>query len=768
MDTLRVDISYRPIRIAWVINSHDHSAFRYAVRATSVLSGGRSNPIVFADKNKEAEQIIDLFRPDILIPIGSSSEVREFSSKFPYLINPSFHDEIFVNYSNGKRAWVLDVISVFDAIKRQLQPVPEERNLLHITKWHTDDSLSDAFLAQYGGLPSADEAGSEYHAMFSRLSEGREFNIELNGNIPGQSVVSPGCIHVSTLGLERLGGIDSGWRSPGYFFGSSNDLEDLVCFWNIRAAGVSLVFVDPNYLYRFSDQIPAWGQWLEETKSHRPEWNRDPALWSRTIQPEDLQKLLPGKKFSICNVSEHLWNGLNLKTSWMQLGQTSVLGVLGDDEGCPKVSFPLNDLPISDLARTNTQQFVASMSFLGGLYGNETYTLQPPYIPELNEYLSRSMFWDYSKLRIEPERIGILLSGFETDLSIKALPVASLFERILQLSGYRSKPSSSGLITRQVISRLGGLHGVRVFKISGVRRLLKKHGSTDSFVKKDALSTIGQTDPENPEAKFSNHSDLYLEPRPRGASLQPADVVDHLVKKGVFRLGYKLICPMCSLADWISIDELKQTIQCGFCGESYDSSLQLLHSEIHMRRSGIFGKERNTLGAIPVALTLQQVSRNIGSGLNQGMYSLSLDLTNTLDSSDQCEIDFLWMMPRLPPDKTILILGECKDQGPISLEAFKKDIKSLSRIAEGIPKTRFDIFFLYSKLKPFTKEELTEAQTLNTKHHHKLILLTDRELEPDRIYEKYPHLAEITSRSQYAEGFAIATNELFYPAETDS
>ena len=763
-----MDISYRPIRIAWVINSHDFAAFRYAVRATSVLSGGRSNPIVFADRGKEAEQIIDLFRPDILIPIGSSSEVREFPSKYPYLITPSFHDEIFVNYSNGKRAWVLDVISVFASIKGQSLPVSEEKNSLHITKWHVDDPLSDVFLAQYGGLPSAEEAGAEYDAMFSRLSEGREFNIELNGNIPGQSVVSPGCIHVSTLGLERLGGRDSGWRSPGYFFGSSDDLEDLACFWNIRAAGVSLVFVDPKYPDRFTDQIAAWGQWLEETKSHRPEWNRDPALWSRTIQSEDLQKLIPDRKYPICNVSEHLWNGLNLKTSLMQFGQTSVLGVLGDDEGCPKVSFPLNDLPISDIARTNTQQFVASMSFLGGLYGNETYTLQPPYIPELNEYLSRSMYWDYSKLRIEPERIGILLSGFETDLSIKALPVASLFERILQLSGYRSKPSSSGLITRQVISRLGGLHGVRVFKISGVRRLLKKHGPTDSFLKQDALSTIGQTDPENPEAKFSNHSNLYLEPRTHGASLRPADVVDHLVKKGVFRLGFKLTCPMCSLADWISIDELKQANQCGFCGESYDSSLQLLHSEIHLRRSGIFGKERNALGAIPVALTLHQVSRNIGSGLNQGMYSLSLDLTNALDSSDQCEIDFLWMMPRLPPDKTVLILGECKDQGPINLEAFKKDIKSLGRIANGIPKNRFDVFYLYSKLKAFTKDELAEAKTLNPEHHQKLILLTDRELEPDRIYENSPHVAEIISRSQYAEGFAFATKALFYPAEIDS
>lgn len=93
MDTLRVDICYRPMRIAWVIKSGDLDAFRQAVRLSYTLWGGRFNPIVMADREDEARRLVDLFRVDLLLPVGSADEVKRFPEKFPYLINP-FHDSI--------------------------------------------------------------------------------------------------------------------------------------------------------------------------------------------------------------------------------------------------------------------------------------------------------------------------------------------------------------------------------------------------------------------------------------------------------------------------------------------------------------------------------------------------------------------------------------------------------------------------------------------------------------------------------------------------
>jgi len=41
LDTIRVDICYRPLRIGWAINPGDIEAFRRAVRLSYALWGGR-------------------------------------------------------------------------------------------------------------------------------------------------------------------------------------------------------------------------------------------------------------------------------------------------------------------------------------------------------------------------------------------------------------------------------------------------------------------------------------------------------------------------------------------------------------------------------------------------------------------------------------------------------------------------------------------------------------------------------------------------------
>ena len=110
VDTIRVDICYRPLRIAWAIHSGDRESFREAVRLSHTLWGGRFNPIVLVDRTEEAKQIVELFRADVIVPFGESEQVKEFPESFPHLINPFFPDALFLkDMANGARAHVLDV-----------------------------------------------------------------------------------------------------------------------------------------------------------------------------------------------------------------------------------------------------------------------------------------------------------------------------------------------------------------------------------------------------------------------------------------------------------------------------------------------------------------------------------------------------------------------------------------------------------------------------------------------------------------------------------
>jgi hypothetical protein len=453
----------------------------------------------------------------------------------------------------------------------------------------------------------------------------------------------------------------------------------------------------------------------------------------------------------------------------MFFGKASTLGVISTESEKPKVSFSLDDKPFSDDAFFHTQCLVASLSFIGGLYGDEQHVLIPPFIPELNEFYARSMHFEYSKLRSESDRIGLVIDACDKTGFIYALLVADLFERIFDLAGFSAKLSVGGLIARQLIAQLGGVDGARAFKIPGVRRLLKTHGPRAAFTKKSAMELIGSKDPENPTASFKDYEELYGGHHPFNTKLEPGAVFTYLVEKGLFRMGAELVCPHCRMSSWTALDVLKQRLVCEMCGREFDATRQLVNEPWHYRRSGVLGAEKNAQGAIPVVLTLQQFRVNMGGFLSEGMYSPSLDLTPKAGVElPKCEIDFAWLVPQHYPDKTVVIIGECKDRGKGDNGEDKgtinaKDIDHLKRVADALPRKRFETFIVLAKLCPFTADEIALAKTLNEKYRNRAILLTARELEPYHLYERTK--LEFKNIKQYAsrpEDLANNTAQMYF------
>lgn len=110
METVQTRIAYRPLRIGWTIRSGDMNALRAAVRFSCAFWGGTFNPIIVADRQKEAESLVDLFRLDMLFPIGDSDEVQSCTKRFPYLIRPFFPDQLFLDDSfGGAKSQIVDV-----------------------------------------------------------------------------------------------------------------------------------------------------------------------------------------------------------------------------------------------------------------------------------------------------------------------------------------------------------------------------------------------------------------------------------------------------------------------------------------------------------------------------------------------------------------------------------------------------------------------------------------------------------------------------------
>jgi hypothetical protein len=300
----------------------------------------------------------------------------------------------------------------------------------------------------------------------------------------------------------------------------------------------------------------------------------------------------------------------------------------------------------------------------------------------------------------------------------------------------------------------------------------------ESFTKKTAAQLIGQKDPDMPDVSFKDYENMHIEQRKPGEKLQSSQVFAYLVQKGLFRIGAEFSCPNCQMTSWTALDALRQNLPCQMCGCEFDATRQLVDMEWAYRRSGVLGAERNAQGAVPVVLTLQQLNANLGTSLYSSSYLTSLDLTPKSGVKlAKCEVDFVWMINQPFPDRTVVILAECKDKGYKARQGEEgdggtidvNDIENMRMLADAFPRDRFEVFILLAKLCAFTPQEIELAKTLNKKHHQRVILLSDRELGGFDLYERARKKFEMTNFGMDVKGMARATVEVFFePKAVDS
>jgi hypothetical protein len=114
-------------------------------------------------------------------------------------------------------------------------------------------------------------------------------------------------------------------------------------------------------------------------------------------------------------------------------------------------------------------------------------------------------------------------------------------------------------------------------------------------------------------------------------------------------------------------------------------------------------------------------------------------------------------------------LGECKDRGGKKDGAKdtgtidERDIDHLRRVADALPRKRFDAFIVLAKLCPFTADEIALAKTLNDEYRRRVILLTARELEPYHFYDRTKlEFKDIREYGSTAQDLANNTVQMYF------
>ena len=86
---------------------------------------------------------------------------------------------------------------------------------------------------------------------------GIELSLNKARPIDPQIMNHPNVGYLARHGLRRHYSVRvGGWNLPGFFIGDANNTEELVTFWNLRAADISLYFIDLNHPERYRAILP--------------------------------------------------------------------------------------------------------------------------------------------------------------------------------------------------------------------------------------------------------------------------------------------------------------------------------------------------------------------------------------------------------------------------------------------------------------------------------------------------------------------------------
>lgn len=749
MNSFSIRVKYRPLRIGWCIKNEDFESLREVVKLSHIFCGGRYNPIIPVG-NDISEKLIKLFRVDLLIPVRNDKEITEFINKFQNLPNPLWDYSLFTTGINGEKyPRILDISHSLSLLyEKNFKNNPEPKFKFTFYEWNDDDPLSDIFLLTFGSFPSYEETGKDYSETIRKLLKYNILSLSKD-TLPNNFFLSYTPNGLTMYRLKQYYLPLDHFSSPGFFIGDSTSFNDLVSYWNLRATNKDVFFYDQNFkeqLFEFRDNLVEY-------------------LSSKIIEPNSLRNNIQlwmsheidisgfGKYTSPHAISSVSWNGLHIQVPIMHFDEQSVLANFEKTNSKSNLSFLLPHKPFTETI-SNRQFLVASVNLESSYLHDTNQTFIIPNFPELNEYLGRNLYFRYDRIRVEPGGIGIIIESFEDHIQLHALNTSSLISKIFESVGITSDHSNAGLVNNRLIQQMGDLQGCRVFKIRGVRELIGKYTPDKSFTRSEALCLIGGIDPQVGKLNFSDYEGLYLEPRKGGTKLKPEDAFIYLLKNKVFRVGLELHCPFCELDFWIALDDARSLTTCELCGNEFIITPQLKDRDWRYRRSGIFGRDDNQLGGIPVALTLQQLDTVLHWGT---LFSTALKLTSS-DNTINCESDFILLYQTPREYKLQIAISECKNQNEIS----NNDVLNLLSVAKKLEEKGIETFIIFSKLCDFTQEELERFKKINDRYHIRLILLTQRELEPYFIYEKTSREFDVQQTAICFEDMVQTTNDVFY------
>jgi hypothetical protein len=745
---MELTVGYRPIRIGWCVRPGNLDDLRRAWRLTHTLWGGRYNPVIPVGHLSDKD-IVRAFAVDILIPADPSPELESFAHSIEKLYWPDILRRLFPDGAQSKSPSFVDV-------KRPIEQIREKRDRERATLRHAylfepdaTDPLRDVLLAMFGGYPSAAEVGVDYISTFVST---------LNAEVLRAAVLGPEIAtaltpsEIAAWGLTTFDPHFMFEGENGLFIGSAASYEDLTAFWNLRAAGLNLRFVDRAHDNRLAYITEKWVQHL--VQEHTVDSKRGAiGVWARTQSALDERPEI--EDYPVARIfDDGLWGRLPTLPHY-HWGEQRMLASLAFDP-IPEYSFQLppkptgeHDDPLQNIGVTIRQH--------GDLTSSAKNTFLVPSLDRLNMFFSKRMYpiAPFS-VRISRDYFTLCIPVFQTSLTIAAIEKTELVSEIFSTFGIKAELSQAGILAARLINQMGGLPGARLFRFPGVRRLIEEYTPLQHFTQSEAIHCIRDQDTGPGRVLFQRYF-------PPTSKWNPKIVFENLLERRVFRAGLEFRCPNCKLLFWAPIDSIGTEVTCDLCGDKFNCTPQLGdRGNWKFRRSGIFGKNDHQEGGIPVLLTLRQLSESIiGISMQPSVFATAMNLSPMSPEIPirSCETDFVFVNAN-GHGVLNLVIGECKSKGG---QITDNDLANLSAVASAIDATELRVFLLLAKTGDFTADEIARCKNTAASLSNRVILLSQRELDtPNFTYEWAAREFEVSSTAVDLDTMVVHTADIFF------
>jgi hypothetical protein len=462
-------------------------------------------------------------------------------------------------------------------------------------------------------------------------------------------------------------------REPQLFVCDATSKQDIVDYWNLRAAGYYVMPVPIQTAE--TDSMKAFARDFIE-RNYRP-YRNNPQMFhhttvqrSRSLSEETVKSFC--QSLNIPNAGHKAQPKFILQWWYPRLWDAWARGnAFGEDiafpfayeeerrisEGEERLELRSQD-PKFDTFRhySGKPRFANEFSFR--FYGSKDLMAEvfPEGTRELSSAIGRTGYFHWRFSRFGP----VFLANSRRDLIFVDLPLAeAVMKEWFRERGWKVSLSGPGRIAKQLLKQLGGIHGISRLAHRGVVELLGELEKEAGIPRQAVLEKL----------KRVIESDKLL--------YDAEHFLQGLLLANALRLGTKIQCPVCTRHNWYELNALDYELRCRFCLSDFSPPLKSPKDmEWTYRAHGPFATSI-AQGAFTVLLTLKL----IGGDFDKGVTPLFSYVAEKGGRRLEADLTCLYKPSTWREKGTYVIHAECK-----SFNRFEaKDLKRMKELRAVFP-----------------------------------------------------------------------------------